>query len=1174
MKTIKNRVSKTKFNKSNKTRRKMIGGVLDSSVISNTFNLFNDTVNYLQIDGTRKVYYTRISFRLPDRKNINDIINYGLNPGLGGSITDTSQPYIIYFFIYYYVSKIFSEFIKMIERSGKSDMALFILPDDSTGDVVVMKEINDRLEMNVDIRYCIIAKLSTIPSIITIGSKGTHIVIQFMIREFMSGNRIGTTLVDLIITGIFIINDNGDTPSDIISNLQRRSRTNNNYTPETNPYSSEVRGKIISIVLYALDIEKQLISSQSSKTELNFINLKEDRLIFRPLSYSRNEIPQQYQMSATFLTFINKVSDAIKGNLSSDVSSRNTRRMNVITENYIPNVINVYLSSPAYSQVKLDSILLKRSMFSPYNSSSGELQINPRYDFLKMKSLFTSQFCKSNKECYLDTLYSFSEFANFNQRNKMEQRLQTIDQVTPNVRGNIEATLSLILPNSTLKINGEEFVITDYDWNNQWKLTGPKDILLSIEPQYLQNKLMDGIADTEKCYKNIVEFYDELIELFLPSMSGKDITKIYGNYLKILNERNILLNSVKKFVNRKTLTIKTVDLSSEDKRVISEIRTKSTSLNDYINKFVESIFRQLIIIGNLTRKIVNKIHSPCFFYFGFDTDLYIFDDNNSQKQLKLSVIAKNISELIKGDDAKYKTTTYMDQYLETMYYSSPDEYNIFFDSLLCGTLTMDGYTSIIQSFSNIIKTVIEQLDKIADRMVEIKRDVSYETVNLSNETLSKLWISDASIEKAFGEFETKFRNFIKYNLVDGYYSKPMIEKWIDDILWDMDKSYDYTYCRLFTTFLHNNIWEQFELLFSFKILQYIFLIYQYTGKYIYYKHVQINSNIPDNFLVFLQTPKSFNLFSCVVNWFKYNCAFEIQKLYETKQDTSIAIRDIQKLFAENKCILFSYALMKYYITQIIITNLDVCQLTTDLQFFVDALAPNDGDLKSITPQSTNDPEKSNKYDETSEKNNGKDDRGKGNNKDNRGGNINNANTLSYDVEVQVRVKKVSAGSDPNEKLNSNNIYEYLGCKNRDLQFQMNKLKQTSGILMGDINGYISKQSVLLGGPNILKLKENISNGNQPDGVEYIVSLFYNPQSIQILSSVNLSENKGGGKTNFFVTVNKLVYNINKRTREVMDVKTDGIFLTEIKGQPQKDNKYFDIFSIFDKFDKSTLDVEE
>ena len=1138
MKTIKKRLPKSKSKHTKKLWRRMTGGSLDGIVMSNTLKVLKNTANYLQIDGIRRVYYTSIRFDLTETI-INDLIRYGINPGLGGSIIDTSQPYIIYFFIYYYISKVFSEFFKMKDQSGKGSLDLYLLPDTSDPSSELSKKgINNDLDIMVGRSYCIFANLSKIPSAITFKEEITYVAIRFIVK---SGDKVKkkNTLSELLITGIFMLDNVPENVSldtyhrDIITKISDSSRNDLStlYTPVR--YSKEVRDKIVSIVLYSIDIEKQLISAQSTNTELHFITLTgSTHLKFNPVLYSNMEIP--HHMSATFLTFINKLSTTLKSDLSGTMPISETNKLSSITENYIPNVLNIYLSTPSYSQIKLDNILLKRDMFPPYSSSSNELQINPRYDFTKMKSTFTKQFCKSNKGCYIDTLYSFSEFTKFNKQNKSGKRLQTIQQVTPNVTGNIETTLSLLLSNSTLKINGEELVITDYNWNNQWKLMGPKENLLSLQPQNLQNKLPDIIIDTQKCYKNILEFYDDLIELFYPSMSGKDITKIYGNYLKILNDRNILLNDVKKFVNKKTLSIKTVNLSSDDKNKLSTIKTKSIILNEYINKFVESILYQLIIIGNLTRKIINKIHSPCFFYFGFDNELYPNNKSNNSINLptsshsKLMTLIPNITALIITDDPRYNIIRYIEDYLSPMYYSSSEEYNEFFNSLLCGNLIIGEYTSIIQSFSNIIKTVFEQLDKIAGRMIEIKNDTSYETVNLSNETLSKLWISDENIERVFSEFGKNVRNFIKYNLTDSYYSKPIIEKWIDDNLWDMEKSNGYTYCRLFTTFVYNNVWQQFEILFSLKVLQYIFLIYQYTGKYLYYKHIQ-NNNISNDFLNFLENPLGFNLFSCVVNWFKYNCMVQIQNFIQTKE--TITIREIQHLFATNELIIGSYALMKYYITQIILTNLDVCQLTTELQTFVDALSPTDVDLRNIMPQTMNEneqnpPETDKKMPETDKKDNEP-----------------NSKILSYNVQVQVKVKKVQLEGQPKETLNSNNIYEYLGCKNRDLQFQLNKLKQSTGILTGDIKGYISKQTASLGGPNIAQLKSNLNlrNGSQNEK-DYIISLFYNPNSMQILSSMNLSETKGGlDQNNLLVNVNKLVYAINVETKKM--VKGDGVFLT-------------------------------
>lgn len=1139
MKTIKKGLHKSKSKHSKKNLRKMTGGSLDINIMTNTLNLMNSIVNYLQIEANRTVYYIQVKFNL-NQTIINNLITYGLAPSMGGNIVDTSQPYIIYFFIYYYTSKVFSEFFKTKDKSGTSKIELFLLPEvGSIDNQIERKGVSRDLELPVGRTYCIFVNLSSISSIITIGPDPPQICIRFnLLSTGIKSRNKNNYLPELVITGIYMLNNEPDNINaqdyqrTFINKIGRSTSDLTSYfTPV--PYSDRVRDKLKSITLYTIDIEKQLISSQSSNTMLRFIYLNGNtHLKFDPIITENIVIP--VQMSATLLTFINKIADTLKGNLSNNLSKSQINKLSSITENYIPNVLNIYLTTPSYSQIQLNDVLLKRDMFPPYSSSSTELQINPRYNFTKMKSAFTKQYCKSNKECYVDTLYSFPEFTKFNKQNKSGKRLQTIQQVTPNVSGNIETTLSLLLPNYTLKINGEEMVITDYNWDHQWRLTGPKENLLSLQPQYLQNKPPETTVSIQTCYKNLIEFYDDLIELFYPSMSGKEITKIYGNYLRVLNERNVLVNDIKKLVNKNTFTIKTVGLTADETNKIVSINTKSIALNEYINKFVDSILYQLIVIGNLTRKIINRIHSTCFFYFSFDVELYpninpIPPTIGADTSSELLNIVPHVVDLLTPEDTKYNGITYIQEYLLPMYYPDSSGYNNFFSSLQCGSFVVEEYTSIIQSFSNLIKTVFERLDKIAAHMIEIKDNTSYETLDLSNETLSKLWISDESIEKVFSEFEKNIRGFIKYNLTDTYYSTPVIEKWIDDILWDMSKSNTYTYCRLFTTFVYNNIWIQFEILFSLKVLQYIFLIYQYTGKYIYYKQVPLQAgDIDNNFLTFLgKTTTNVNLFSCIVNWFKFNCIFQIQELIKTKGN--VTLMDIQTLFATNELIIGSYTLMRYYITQIILLNLDVCQLTSELQSFVDILSPNDTDLKNIMPQTIKEKEQ----DTTSP------DKKSSESKNNKN-KLNDPDTkkLAYNVQVQVKVKKLSGDKENKEKLNSNNIYEYLGCKNRDLQFQLNKLKLSAGILTGDITGYISKKTTLMMGPNISQLDENLelSEKDYPIQTSEIKSLFFNEDSIQIISSVNLSENRSAeNQDNFFVSVNRLVYAINKQSTTM---KTD------------------------------------
>ena len=1173
MKTIKKGLHKSKSKHSKKNLRKMTGGSLDSIIMTNTLNLMNSIVNYLQIEASRTVYYTQVKFEL-NSTIINNLITYGLTPSLGGNIVDTSQPYIIYFFVYYYTSKVFSEFFKTKDKGGTSNVELFLLPaEGSTDNQIQLKEVTRDLELDVDRTYCIFMNLGVITSIITLRVPGTPsplICIRFkLVSTGIQGKNKNSYLPELIITGIYMLNTEPDNVKvqdyyrEFITKLRRgNSNLTTYFTPV--PYSDEVRDKLKSIILYTIDVEKQIISFQSSNTTLRFIYLNgQTHLKFNPIPVESIVIP--VQMSATLLTFMNKISEALKGNLSNTGSKTQTSKLSAITENYIPNVLNVYLTTPSYSQIQLNGVLLKRDMFPPYSSSSNELQINPRYDFTKTKSSFTKQYCKLNKECYVDTLYSFSEFTKFNKQNKSGKRLQTIQQVTPNVSGNIETTLSLLLPNYTLKINGEEMVITDYNWDHQWKLLGPKENLLSLQPEYLLNKPPENTVSIQTCYKNLLEFYDDLIELFYPSMSGKEITKLYGNYLSVLNERNAMLNDIKKLVNKNTLTIKTVGLSADEKNKLVNISTKSITLNEYINKFVESILYQLIVIGNLTRKLINRIHSSCFFYFSFDSELYPTitstpsTSEGPQAPPVLLSIVRHIVDLIGSEDTKYKGIQYIENYLSPLYYPDPSRYNDFFSSLQCGSLIVNEYTSIIQSFSNIIKTVLERLDKIAAHMMEIKDNTSYETFDLSNETLSKLWISDENIERVFSEFEKNIRSFIKYNLTETYYSKPVIERWIDDTLWDMDKSNTYTYSRLFTTFVYDNVWTQFEILFSLKVLQYIFLIYQYTGKYIYYKQVPLKGGVINNqFLSFLDDNKNINLFSCIVNWFKFNCIFQIQELIKT--NGTVTLIDIQTLFATNELILGSYTLMRYYITQIILTNVDVCQLTSELETFIDILSPNESDLKNIMPQTIKEKEKEKEVDKSP------DSKGKENKS-----NEPDTKKLSYNVQVQVKVKKMSGSNETKEKLNSGNIYEYLGCKNRDLQFQFNKLKQSAGILTGDISGFISKKTTLLKGPNISQLEENLKL-SEPDNAKEaseIKSLFYNEDSTQIISSVNLSETRVIDKQdNFFVSVNKLVYAINKQTMIMKTTKSSTFSTTKIQDTTIADiidTRIFGLYNTLYKF---------
>ena len=186
--------------------------------------------------------------------------------------------------------------------------------------------------------------------------------------------------------------------------------------------------------------------------------------------------------------------------------------------------------------------------------------------------------------------------------------------------------------------------------------------------------------------------------------------------------------------------------------------------------------------------------------------------------------------------------------------------------------------------------------------------------------------------------------------------------------------------------------------------------------------------------------------------------------------------------------------------------------------------------------------------------------------------------MSYNVQVQVKVKQIAGDKEPVDKLTSNNIYEYLGCKNRDLQFQLNKLKQSTGILTGDITGYISKQTATLTGPDISQLTLNLKKTTSPTfntAKEDITKLFINPEFIQIIGSVDLPERSGNRENtkegNFFISVNSLVYHLNARTKQMVKrandakLKQSDIVFRTLNNQVGDFN---DIKRLFDMFHNS------
>lgn len=320
MKTIKKRLHKSKSKHSKKNNRRMIGGSLDNIIMTNTINLMETLVNYLQIETSRTVYYTQLKFEL-NPFIINNLISYGLNPSLGGSIVDTSQPYIIYFFVYYYTTKVFSEFFKTKDRRGASNIDLFILPQDASDNVIQEKDVTQDLELLVDREYCIFINLLVMTSVIVIGGNATQICIRFKLKSTgVRNKKQNSFLPELIITGIYMLNTEpaNVNPKDYQRNFIRKIRGSNPNLSDfytSVPYSDEVRDRLKSITLYTIDIEKQLISSQSSNTRLHFIYLNGGtHLKLNPIANDLILIP--VQMSATLLTFMNKITDTLKGKLT------------------------------------------------------------------------------------------------------------------------------------------------------------------------------------------------------------------------------------------------------------------------------------------------------------------------------------------------------------------------------------------------------------------------------------------------------------------------------------------------------------------------------------------------------------------------------------------------------------------------------------------------------------------------------------------------------------------------------------------------------------------------------------------------------------------------------------------------------------------------------------------
>jgi hypothetical protein len=1102
MKKTKNTKSHKNVNKTKKNVKSIIGGSFDIEpfLLKKTKNVFEKTLNYIEIHASgNKYYYTPITFS-QDMKQIPEWLNYGLRPGMGGIVVDTLQPYVIYFFAYYYVILIFSEFFK------KKDSFINVYSL-STGDNLTKKTLNDLNIVRGTIYY--IHANATLFERMTMLDNKTDVVLKFRFITYGSSDIPLLEILDLYLVNTDINKDKSNNSLEDVLNIVNNNR--NIIQRNTITLTSETINKLKTIIQYSIQQEKSIITKQSNGEEVRLLQYDGS------LSSSLNKVPyikmndpkttrvvlDIYPISASFLTFINKLNEAVSSTNTS-ITSLDNLKLSSVSEVLIPSILNIYLTTTTSSDVSLNRVLLQESMFSPYTGKSNELTINPRYDFSKLKEDLIKTLCKSSKECIVDVLYNKEKFNGFLQKHKQKKRLRTLHQVTPNVSGNISTTLSLLLSNALLKIKDDECKVIGYNWNYQWKISGPNDILINLETSDLQNKEMSKVEDVLSCFKNVKVYYDDLIDLFYPSMSGKDITKIYGNYLRVLSERNVMLNELKGVINKKTFSINASNLTQDDITKLSKIKSKSDMLNHYIHKFLENVLYQLVAIANITTKIINRIHTTCFFYFGFDERLYEYTlDKNTNFPPYLLKYIYTIA-----DDKGQVIFKYINDILDYMYLKNENLSKPFFDSVLCSTTLKNEYLSIIRNFSNIIKVVLTKLDVITGRMLEIRDDTSYDIINVRNETLSILWISDEEIEESFSVFERSLRNFIKDNYSDDYYSQSHIEKCIDDIFWDMEKSSDYSHTRLFTKYIDTNVWVQYELLFIMKTIQVLFLIYQYTGKFLYYiqppEHINYNSLSLNGFFIFLGD--NVNLFSCVLNWFKYNCIVQISLLIETKEEISNV--EMQQLFASNRNIRESYLLLRYYITQIILGNLDVCYLTTELQSFVSLLSPLQEDLNDITSkhESNETTKPSDKPDlETTQRESQK---------------------ISYDIDVEIKLVKSDTDTKPN--LSSSNIQDFLGCRRLDMQLKWNKLKQSSSKLYGETISYTTLQNASLFRPTIQYIKDDLSEHSvSPLSGQRIISLFTNSTEITKLITINPFFNTSDNVGSFFIDLNMFVFAINK-----------------------------------------------
>ena len=1079
-KTVKNKYHIHKCD--NVSKKSMIGGgyiEISQSLVSKTKTVFDQTRNYLEINDRSRSYYTKLV--LSDKMTqISYWANYGLNPGLDGVFIERLQPYIIYLVMYYYISILFSQLF------NRNNNITLYKKEGSSIDIVD----KDDLQFVIGNEYYLYASIQSMDNVLTILNNKSNIVLKFI---FSAPNNDPL----LIISDIFIVGIDSSRTNEsnhILDTITQLSSSNLKSVKKTSDtFTNELRKKTLQILKTSINFIQRIISKQISSSSvlwLMFDGTNTYELNSRDNNRNLHIINEYINSNIIIVlpqieTIILKTSNTVTSNKN---KSQSLSAATVIV-NPIPTALNVYLSSTSSSPIQIDNVLLTSDMLLP-SGTKDNLRINPRNPLKDMNDVL-AEFCKANKiENPISVFFDKSLFLKFNAMYKKKSRVRTLKQaIDTNLDDNISNTLKILLSGSELQLtqNGTKDLIkiNSYFWNNQWYLSGSRDVLLSIEAPLLQSTVQTSSnpSTITSCYSQMIEVLNDLIDLFYPSMAGKDITKTYTKYLQTLNERNNMVDDVKHLINSETLSISTTNLSDKYKDTISNIHANSVILKNIIKEFIKNVIYQLVIIQKIITKIINRIQTNCFIYYVIG----INDTNNIQQpsDIKLFKLISNRDLLDNKDTMNYLS------FLEEGY-----QHHEYINLLSCSKSMTTQYNDISSAFDNVVTTVITQLNSLSQRMLTItNNDNTNTTFNTSNESLDTLWISNEEIEKCFTTFETVTKSFVKSNLPSNYYSQEYIEKMIDNILWDMDVTPTMTYSRLVTSFVDKNIWNQLELLFAMKAFQYIFLIYKYTGKYVAYYNIDITKIDADirfeSFVYFLSPSmtipsvpvdedslKRLNLFSFVMNWYKYICCKQTHSLILKKG--RVSLQDIRELFMKDTLIKQSYLILKYYIVNIILSNIDVCQLSNDLHSMISILAPTDADLKQYT-SSSKDTITDKSRSETDVKSSSSTD------KSSVKESVSSANELAFNVVVQVSVSKDSDKDSDKDKDNGKNkdngklsgvkaynIDDLLGCKKIALGLKWDSLKHSTNQMVGNSLQQVTDKIGKIFEPNLSIIDKDFS----------------------------------------------------------------------------------------------------